>query len=96
MDAWDDIYWKSVYLTLCLLTLQSLANLKTVRKQSNGRCSWSMFKYVRGVSVPLRVHLGVSVYLRIHSFAYTYSAWASALLVLDGLGNARRLEEWDE
>lgn len=45
-----------------------------------------MFKYVRGVSVPLRVHLGM----------YTYSAWASALLVLDGLGNARRLEEWDE
>ena len=28
---------------------------------------------------------------------YTLSpAWASALLVLDGLGNARRLEEWDE
>ena len=28
--------------------------------------------------------------------AYYISAWASALLVLDCVGYARRLEEWDE
>ncbi len=27
---------------------------------------------------------------------YSYSAWASALLDLDGMGNARRLEEREE
>ncbi len=51
---------------------------------------------VDAYGVCINAVFGVSVCLQIHSLAYTYSAWASALLVLDGLGNARRLEEWDE
>ena len=34
-DGWDTYIKKGVYLTLCSLTVQSLANFKLSRKQSN-------------------------------------------------------------
>ena len=41
-DGWGCIYGKGVCLTLCSLTLRSLANLNPDQKQSNGGCPRDM------------------------------------------------------
>ena len=78
--------WKGVYLTLCSLALQSLANLNPSESKATVDVHWGYVFIHHNKRLQFCRCLSV----------YTYSAWASALLVLDGLGNARRLEEWDE
>lgn len=46
VEAWEYIYWKGVYLTLCSLAAKSLANFNIVKKQSNSRCPLeNMYSY---------------------------------------------------
>ena len=75
----DDIYEKGVYLTLCLWRLENFATFQiTVKGQGNGRCPLGYVSLTAGI-VPA---------WQAQRLAYI-SAWASALLVLTVMGNAK-------
>ena len=80
------ILWKGVYLMLCSLALQSLANLKIAVKNKA-----TVDVHVICYSIALMYLL-----IRWVMGVYTYRRGASALLVFTAMGNARRLEERDE
>ena len=61
------------------LAIQNLANSKNQSKQSNGRC-------LRGMLITAKAPTNVGLVV------LYISAWASALLILTGLGNARAVD----
>ena len=76
------ILWKGVYQTLCSLDLQSLANLSSLKDTAT-------------IVFDLDMYLIYSLFSYYHLLGEEegyISAWASALLVLREMGNARRLK----
>ena len=82
-----DAYMEKVStMALCSLTSQIVSQTKkSVKKQSNCRCSWVCIAYACMMSVYNRLLCGI--YIRV---------WASALLDLDRRAMRDAFEKWDE